>query len=108
MILPLPQIEGGGKGAPGAIARLRADLPSDTVQLWSAETPQLYVLSLALLDSQGVVIEAEACQVRIEKPLLVPNAAMPSQSPMLARSFFGCLLRFPPLLLFSRGNTRKV
>ena len=64
--------------------RLTAAIPVTAPALWSAETPELYRLTIALLDAQGNVLETEACDVgfrRIEisngllklngKPLLI-------------------------------------
>ena len=33
--------------------------------LWSAESPSLYILSLALINAKGECLQAEACQVLI-------------------------------------------
>ena len=47
--------------------RLSVDLSVDKPDLWSAETPHLYRLTVALLDAQGRVLEAEACDVGVRK-----------------------------------------
>lgn len=47
--------------------RLSVDLSVDKPDLWSAETPHLYRLTVALLDAQGRLLEAEACDVGIRK-----------------------------------------
>ena len=47
--------------------RLRVDLAVDKPDLWSAETPHLYRLTVALLDAQGRLLEAEACDVGVRK-----------------------------------------
>ena len=64
--------------------RLTVAIPVASPALWSAETPALYRLTIALLDPQGEVLEIEACDVgfrRVEvsngllklngKPLLI-------------------------------------
>ncbi|CCG86350.1 beta-galactosidase [Erwinia piriflorinigrans] len=43
--------------------RTRLSLPVDQPLLWSAETPHLYRAVIALLDADGTLIEAEACDV---------------------------------------------
>ncbi len=43
--------------------RLCVTLSVAAPALWSAETPNLYRLTLTLLDAQGNVLEAEACDV---------------------------------------------
>ena len=47
--------------------RLSVDLSVDKPDLWSAETPHLYRLTIALLDAQGRLLEAEACDVGVRK-----------------------------------------
>ena len=68
----------------GWAERLTVTLPVEAPALWSAETPELYRLTMTLLNAQGEVLETEACDVgfrRIEisngllklngKPLLI-------------------------------------
>ncbi|WP_312456869.1 beta-galactosidase [Pseudescherichia sp.] len=47
--------------------RLCVDLAVDKPDLWSAEMPHLYRLTVALLDAEGTLLEAEACDVGIRK-----------------------------------------
>ena len=47
--------------------RLSVELSVDKPDLWSAETPHLYRLTIALLDAQGNLLEAEACDVGIRR-----------------------------------------
>ena len=64
--------------------RLTVSMPVTAPELWSAETPALYRLTIALINEQGCVLEYEACDVgfrRVEirngllklngKPLLI-------------------------------------
>ncbi|MCE4179357.1 beta-galactosidase, partial [Escherichia coli] len=64
--------------------RLAVAIPVERPALWSAETPELYRLTITLLNPQGEVLEVEACDVgfrRVEisngllklngKPLLI-------------------------------------
>lgn len=47
----------------GWAERLTVAIPVEHPALWSAETPELYRLTIALLNPQGEVVEVEACDV---------------------------------------------
>lgn len=47
----------------GWAERLSVTIPVASPRLWSAEMPNLYRLTLALLDANGEVLEVEACNV---------------------------------------------
>ncbi|MEE6801880.1 glycoside hydrolase family 2 TIM barrel-domain containing protein, partial [Escherichia coli O8:H10] len=47
--------------------RLSVEFAVDKPDLWSAETPHLYRLTVALLDAEGRLLEVEACDVGVRK-----------------------------------------
>jgi beta-galactosidase/beta-glucuronidase len=84
-------VEGPSRAGAMRVANLKVDLSAGLphggdVQLWSAETPTLYVLALELLDAAGQTMEVEACQVWPtllhsipEMYLCVPPLVLPTQ-----------------------------
>ncbi|KAA1188410.1 beta-galactosidase [Pseudohalioglobus sediminis] len=72
--------------AAGAAGRLQhIALTVDSPKLWSAECPQLYRLTLALIDAQGQVIEAEACSVGMREVAFVDGLVCLNGEPLLIR-----------------------
>jgi len=65
--------------------RLRLSLPVCAPLLWSAETPHLYRLTLTLLDEQGSVLEAEACDVGFRKVEIANGLLKLNGQPLLIR-----------------------
>ncbi len=65
--------------------RLSVSLPVSGPLLWSAETPHLYRLTLMLLDEQGHVLEAEACDVGFRKVEISNGLLKLNGKPLLIR-----------------------
>lgn len=65
--------------------RLSVTLPVSAPLLWSAETPHLYRLTLTLLDGQGSVLEAEACDVGFRKVEIDNGLLKLNGKPLLIR-----------------------
>ncbi|SCC50655.1 beta-galactosidase [Kosakonia oryziphila] len=65
--------------------RLRVTLPVATPALWSAETPNLYRLTVTLLDAQGNVLEAEACDIGFRKVEIRNGLLLLNGKPLLIR-----------------------
>lgn len=65
--------------------RLHLTLPVTAPLLWSAETPNLYRLTLALLDEQGRGLEVEACDVGFRKVEISNGLLKLNGQPLLIR-----------------------
>lgn len=65
--------------------RLTAALPVDQPALWSAETPELYRLTIALLNPQGEVLEVEACDVGFRRVDISNGLLKLNGKPLLIR-----------------------
>ncbi len=71
----------GGAGSDWHEIVLHVDEP----ELWSAECPRLYRLTLTLMDEAGEVIEAEACQVGMREVAVVDGLLCLNRQPLLIR-----------------------
>ncbi|WP_442779842.1 beta-galactosidase [Enterobacter cancerogenus] len=65
--------------------RLTVSMPVDAPALWSAETPELYRLTLALQDSEGKVVEVEACDVGFRRVEISNGLLKLNGKPLLIR-----------------------
>ncbi|SFT42336.1 beta-galactosidase [Kosakonia arachidis] len=65
--------------------RLCVTLPVAAPALWSAETPNLYRLTLTLIDAQGYVLEAEACDVGFRMVEIRDGLLLLNGKPLLIR-----------------------
>ena len=65
--------------------RLTLTLPVEQPALWSAETPHLYRAVVSLLDVQGELIEAEACDVGFRKVEISNGLLKVNGKPLLIR-----------------------
>jgi beta-galactosidase len=69
--------------------RLTAAIPVDQPALWSAETPELYRLTIALLNPQGEVLEVEACDVGFRRVEISNGLLKLNGKPLLIRGLTG-------------------
>lgn len=65
--------------------RLTVKIPVNAPALWSAETPDLYRLTIALLDAQGNVLEIEACDVGFRRVEISNGLLKLNGKPLLIR-----------------------
>jgi len=65
--------------------RLTVTLPVNDPALWSAETPELYRLTLALRDAQGDLLEAEACDIGFRRVEISNGLLKVNGKPLLIR-----------------------
>ncbi|MCU6170009.1 beta-galactosidase [Enterobacter bugandensis] len=65
--------------------RLTVAIPIDRPALWSAETPELYRLTMALLGPQGEVLEVEACDVGFRRVDISNGLLKLNGKPLLIR-----------------------
>ncbi len=65
--------------------RLTVAIPVASPALWSAETPALYRLTIALLDPQGEVLEIEACDVGFRRVEISNGLLKLNGKPLLIR-----------------------
>jgi len=65
--------------------RVTLSLPVEQPALWSAETPHLYRAVVSLLDAQGALIEAEACDVGFRKVEISNGLLKVNGKPLLIR-----------------------
>lgn len=65
--------------------RVLLDLQLDNPLLWSAETPYLYRLVLALYDHEGKLLETEACDVGIRQIVIRDGLLQLNGKPLLLR-----------------------
>ncbi len=65
--------------------RLTAAIPVVSPALWSAETPELYRLTIALRDAQGNVLESEACDVGFRRVEISNGLLKLNGKPLLIR-----------------------
>ena len=65
--------------------RLTVAIPVKEPALWSAETPELYRLTIALLDPQGNALEVEACDVGFRRVEISNGLLKVNGKPLLIR-----------------------
>lgn len=65
--------------------RLTAAMPVEQPALWSAETPELYRLTIALINPQGEVLEIEACDVGFRRVDISNGLLKLNGKPLLIR-----------------------
>jgi beta-galactosidase len=65
--------------------RLTVTIPVDAPALWSAETPELYRLTLALVDGEGNILEVEACDVGLRQVEISNGLLKLNGKPLLLR-----------------------
>eukprot|EP00892_Ulva_mutabilis_P006689 jgi/Ulvmu1/4392/UM002_0117.1 len=75
---------GGRAGGRALLKWDTADL-SDWVQLWSAEAPHVYCLTLAAKDASGTVVNVEASQVAFRKDVISGGRLLHNNRPVLLR-----------------------
>ena len=65
--------------------RLTVAIPVKEPALWSAETPELYRLTIALLDAQGNTLDVEACDVGFRRVEISNGLLKVNGKPLLIR-----------------------